>query len=380
MAAVTAMALWTITQAANKTSFVHYYRSGNFDTTSMLPTSPICVDRCDISGLCGSNGETCTTLVKSYSCADNYAPGKSYAGWCDKTCGYGSCMPEPTPPTSSRSVNWESSYRNFDSPQDVHVTRFDIFGATGDVRLGGEEGVLRLPKGAAYIFTTAPLVTIHDIAEDGDKVYTTYAEEAAWVSKASCLQLDVGFPTTGGNASVIIVSSGKFDATLSNRTADDEKDCVASTMVIGYDSLHNNPVDYVPSGTCANVLGGPGGAADFDDLDSPIRPLVAHYHTRAALYYTSGGTCSFNDPNESPINSGELRFVEAGHYYGPETMWGNDYFVMSFHEADPSARRTTPADTPAGFNPCSFACLDDPSSSDFDASDQLKCVLPPSVS
>ena len=30
-------------------------------------------------------------LVKTYSCADYYAPGKSYAGWCDQECGYGQC-------------------------------------------------------------------------------------------------------------------------------------------------------------------------------------------------------------------------------------------------------------------------------------------------
>ena len=31
------------------------------------------------------------TLILRYSCKDNYAPGKQYAGWCDKECGYGTC-------------------------------------------------------------------------------------------------------------------------------------------------------------------------------------------------------------------------------------------------------------------------------------------------
>ena len=32
--------------------------------------------------------ESCASLTKTYSCADYYAPGKPFAGWCDLTCGY----------------------------------------------------------------------------------------------------------------------------------------------------------------------------------------------------------------------------------------------------------------------------------------------------
>lgn len=42
---------------------------------------------------------TCAALVKKFPCSEYYAPGKIYAGWCDKTCGYGSCAgPSPSPP------------------------------------------------------------------------------------------------------------------------------------------------------------------------------------------------------------------------------------------------------------------------------------------
>lgn len=51
-----------------------------------------CLDKCDLS----TNAELCSNmhcdaLVKKYPCEQYYAPGKAYAGWCDKQCGYGTC-------------------------------------------------------------------------------------------------------------------------------------------------------------------------------------------------------------------------------------------------------------------------------------------------
>ena len=51
-----------------------------------------CENKCDVTGECGTNGEKCSSLVKKFSCAAYYAPGKQYAGWCDKECGYGACQ------------------------------------------------------------------------------------------------------------------------------------------------------------------------------------------------------------------------------------------------------------------------------------------------
>jgi len=50
--------------------------------------SGACMNACDASGECA---DTCDNLIKKYPCADNYALGKQYAGWCDKACGYGYC-------------------------------------------------------------------------------------------------------------------------------------------------------------------------------------------------------------------------------------------------------------------------------------------------
>lgn len=47
-----------------------------------------CTDKCDDTGECAGK---CADLVKKYPCDQYYAPGKEYAGWCDKTCGYGTC-------------------------------------------------------------------------------------------------------------------------------------------------------------------------------------------------------------------------------------------------------------------------------------------------
>jgi len=51
-------------------------------------------DKCDdseYSSYC--NYQTCAQLTAKYPCADYYAPGKTYAGWCDKTCGFAATDP-----------------------------------------------------------------------------------------------------------------------------------------------------------------------------------------------------------------------------------------------------------------------------------------------
>lgn len=37
--------------------------------------------------------KSCTDLIKTYPCDQYYAPGKQYAGWCDKTCGFPATNP-----------------------------------------------------------------------------------------------------------------------------------------------------------------------------------------------------------------------------------------------------------------------------------------------
>jgi len=347
---------------ANSPDTYVYFRMNNFDSQTPLSTQPVCMDKCDVSGLC-SNGQTCAQLTKKYSCGKYYQEGQSYAGWCDMTCGVCTQQPKLVQPipeaavstTEARRVSWNMSYQLFDSPRPVNVVRYDVLKSSTDLRLG----TLSLTDGAAYIFTTSPLLVMRDVVTN--KKYTIYSESVAWAAKGSCLELDLGRSTAAGNVSVIVVSSG--ETSLDTKAAGTCKAAVVKVASGMEGELHNNPVDYVANGTCSDALDGPGGANDYDDLDMPIGPLRAHYHTRGALYYTASGSSFYNDADgaggiyPNSIQAGELRFVQVGVYYGPETMWDSAY-VMSFHEPDPSARSTQNITTPTGFNPCSFACCD----------------------
>ena len=49
-----------------------------------------CSNLCDLTGECGS-GDSCSSLLKTYSCKADYCPTCRWAGWCDKECGVGTC-------------------------------------------------------------------------------------------------------------------------------------------------------------------------------------------------------------------------------------------------------------------------------------------------
>jgi len=66
--------------------------SNIFTSLNTLLGTKECLNQCDLSGntqLCSN--QTCAELVKKYPCDAYYAPGKAYAGWCDRECGYGTC-------------------------------------------------------------------------------------------------------------------------------------------------------------------------------------------------------------------------------------------------------------------------------------------------
>jgi len=63
----------------------------NYRMASCAPAA--CTNRCDDTKECSL--PTCAALVAKYPCAQYYAPGKQYAGWCDKQCGYGTCAKPP---------------------------------------------------------------------------------------------------------------------------------------------------------------------------------------------------------------------------------------------------------------------------------------------
>ena len=65
---------------------------------------------------------------------------------------------------------------------------------------------------------------------------------------------------------------------------------------------------------------------DYSLVDEPVGSLAAHYHTRGALNFVLYGTTTFNDGAgvvNDTLTSGELRFVDAGVYYGRREAVGD---------------------------------------------------------
>lgn len=288
-------------------------------------------------------------------------------------------------------VDWNTTFSIFDSPKEVHVSRYDVAYTDGKYsRVGGEGGYLMIPSGGAFFFSTSPLAYLEDMTTGlyGSEFSDT---SMAFASGLSCIGMNVGASATAGeNISIVVVTSGTYDEIFGTDGAPTvASECQQASFLTGYDDLHNNPVDYVVNGTCSEVLSGPGGAEDYDNLDSPIKPLVPHYHSRGALYYNAVGSSAY-DTNVSSLQVGELRFVQEGYYYGPETMdpWPGST-VFSLHEPDPSsivissaeARKesakkshleTYTSGPGSSYTPCSFACLDTPGTTET----TMRCVAP----
>merc|ERR1711998_17686 len=157
-----------------------------------------------------------------------------------------------------------------------------------------------------------------------------------------------------GGASLIVVSSGA----PSMSGAKDTSTCQASTILVGTPALSRNEVSYriSPAGSCKSGLNH--GRDGYSNLDMPIGPLQAHYHTRGALYYVQYGRADYNDAgvDDDFLLGGELRYVAPGVWYGPETMTRNSY-VASVHEVDPAAIVHAGSFHPTP-NTCAFACTE----------------------
>jgi hypothetical protein len=244
---------------------------------------------------------------------------------------------------------WSTTYKIFDSPQDVKVQRLDIDGTPSGTATLYQDELLSLEDGPAYIFSNASAVRFED--HTGTKSSMEYTDSVAWISKASCVKLSVDL-SAHGKGSLIVVSSGNPSMTGQQDTSS----CEAATVLVGTPALARNEVSYrvSPEHSCKKALNH--GRDGYSVLDQPIRPLGAHYHTRGSLYYALYGRAEFNDVaiEDSFLLGGELRFVAPGVWYGPETM-ADDTYVASVHEVDPSAivHYSPPSPTP---NTCAFAC------------------------
>ena len=143
------------------------------------------------------------------------------------------------------------------------------------------------------------------------------------------------------------------------------EDCTASaTILVGANTIANNPADYelVNAENC-NDADTHHWVTDYSWVDEPVGSLGAHYHTRGAMYYVLyGAGAKFNDrsnvtsEHNDTLGAGELRFVNAGVYYGPEQVMGGESktYLSSIHEPDPSA---VDPDGTGSSTQCPFACF-----------------------
>ena len=212
----------------------------------------------------------------------------------------------------ARAVTWNYTFRIFDSLHDVHVWRYDIFSDGTPTTLGDpSESFLAFPN--AYIFTSSPSVTLTD-AVTGTNV-SIEADSVAWINSGACVRVTAD-PTASfvssanGNVSIMVVTAGAFNATTFSSPS---SSCKALESLVGHE-LHDNVVEYVSNGTCQKPLAGPTDV-DYDNLDGQIGPLESHYHTRGSLYYNVEGSSTY-DVGVSPLQAGELRFVNEGYFYG----------------------------------------------------------------
>jgi len=257
---------------------------------------------------------------------------------------------------------WESGFTMFDSTQPIKVQRLEVTGAPGSsVQLYPEPSHLSLAAGPMYFFSNATTLTVED-KTTGTSHSASADDCVVWISQSSCVHLTVEIGTTGV-ASLMAVTALEHEWDAS--TANDE--CGALEILIGGEgagSLRDNNVPYelTPADAC-EVSGTHRDTPGYSNLDEPIGPLAAHYHTRGALYYVQYGSAKFNDANveDDTITGGEMRFVNAAVWYGPEEMDRSSTFCASVHEADPfavlspSARAKMQAAKPAA--QCPFACF-----------------------
>ena len=243
----------------------------------------------------------------------------------------------------------------FDSPKPVHVYRVVVTGVpTSTVTLYPAKlgGGLRFP-GAAYIFSNATY-NCSDAANASAAHRVRYFDGVAWIQAGGAARFDVYIDKAGASM-LFFVSSGPLDFSPSAAAS------APLRIVAGRDALAASATPYRLTGNCSDGAIHPELPADYSNLDEPIGPLAAHYHTRGALYHVLYGSATFNDPGiaDDTLRAGEVRFVNDGVYYGPETMDRSSSFVVSLHEPDPSKVRivAAAAQDDEFATQCPFACF-----------------------
>ena len=182
----------------------------------------------------------------------------------------------------ARAVAWNySTYRIFDSIEDVHVARYDLSfrDNVSAVTLGAyADSCVRIGPGGAYFFTSSRMVTVEDVLGGADAEVVTFDFcSLATVAGGACVKITVERDPEmyhHGNSSLFVIAAGGADFDPTPACAATLSGVKKAHFRAGDEQLHNNAVRYEAEGTCANpIFGAPGAEASRRGVFTPAPPL-----------------------------------------------------------------------------------------------------------
>ena len=260
---------------------------------------------------------------------------------------------------SARLRRWRAQYASPYTACNVSVARLDLLGGDSGTAVPSADGADWFTVASdAYLVVGNVSVRLDVLTADGARSYACASDAAAggcmyWVGAGTRLR-------ASANASATLAMLTVGDAVVANVT--DGRDADPDALFV--DDLSCGPL-YAVSGSCSGMaVNGECPGALFDNLDADISPpFPQHYHPRGAFYYVVSGSMSFNDTGREGlyIDAGDMRFVNAAVYYGPEA--GNSSTVfLSLHEPDPAAYGAwyRGGAEESGGSACDFVCTSVP--------------------
>ena len=192
--------------------------------------------------------------------------------------------------TSVTLRGWNSTIEIFDSKAKVYVRRIDIVGAPNtNVSLYSGSSALRT-EGGAYFFYNASSLTVKDVVS-GKALTGTWWDATTWVAGQGCITLEVSLGKSG-EASFFAVTSGNVDFAAAGLNSgqqqqqQQQQQCAAAAKVlVGATNagLRDNDRGYsLTNPSLCQTGGSHDDTPGYSNMDEPIGPLAAHYHTRGA--------------------------------------------------------------------------------------------------
>ena len=260
--------------------------------------------------------------------------------------------------SGARLRRWRAQYGSVYTACNVSVSRLDLVDAAGTTVPSPDATRWFTIASDAYLVVGNVSVTLEALTATGTRRFTCASDAAAggcmyWVGAGTRLR-------ASANRSATLAMLTVGEASLANVTDERASDDAALIE----DDLSCGPL-YTVAGSCSGMaVNGECPGALFDNLDADISPpFPQHYHPRGAFYYVVSGSMSFNDTGREGlyIDAGDMRFVNAAVYYGPEA--GNSSTVfLSLHEPDPAAYGAwyRGGAEESGGSACDFVCTSVP--------------------